>query len=74
MKIQNVKSLPEVLTIGQSHQIIDCCTTQRIVFFWTVYSLGMRIVQGSFFQILRISATEENRTKLSSAKSSVFAV
>ena len=44
MKIQNVKSLPEVLTIEQSHRIIDCCTTQRMsVFFWTVYSLGLRL-------------------------------
>ena len=47
MKIQNVKSLPEVLTIEQSHQIIDCCTTQRMaVFFWTVYSLGLRLEEG----------------------------
>ena len=35
MKIQNVKSLPEVLTIEQVHQIIDGCRTQRMaVFFW----------------------------------------
>ena len=44
MKIKNVKSLPEVLTIEQVHQIIDSCTTQRMaVFFWTVYSLGLRL-------------------------------
>ena len=44
MKIQNVKSLPEVLTIEQVHQIINCCRTQRMaVFFWTVYSLGLRL-------------------------------
>jgi integrase/recombinase XerD len=44
MKIQNVKSLPEVLTIEQVHQIIDGCRTQRMaVFFWTVYSLGLRL-------------------------------
>lgn len=44
MKIQNVKSLPEVLTIEQVHQIIDSCRTQRMaVFFWTVYSLGLRL-------------------------------
>jgi len=47
MKIQNVKSLPEVLTIGQVHQIIDSCTTQRMaVYFWTVYSLGLRLEEG----------------------------
>ena len=44
MKIQNVKSLPEVLTIAQVHQIIDGCSTQRMaVFFWTVYTLGLRL-------------------------------
>ena len=29
MRIKDVKSLPEVLTIEQVHQIIDACTTQR---------------------------------------------
>jgi len=44
MKIQNVKSLPEVLTIEQVHQIIDCCRTHRMAaFFWTVYTLGLRL-------------------------------
>lgn len=44
MRIKDVKSLPEVLTIEQSHRVIDCCTTQRmLVFFWTVYSLGLRL-------------------------------
>jgi len=47
MKIQNVKSLPEVLTIEQVHQIIDRCTTLRMaVYFWTVYSLGLRLEEG----------------------------
>ena len=47
MKIKDVKSLPEVLTIEQVHQIIDCCTRQRMaVYFWTVYSLGLRLEEG----------------------------
>lgn len=47
MKIQNVRSLPEVLTIDQVHAIIDACTTQRMaVYFWTVYSLGLRLQEG----------------------------
>ena len=29
-KLQNVKSLPDVLTIRQVHQIIDACTTMRM--------------------------------------------
>ena len=42
MKLQNVKSLPEVLTIPQVHSIIDAATTMRIaVYFWTAYSLGL---------------------------------
>lgn len=47
MKIANVKSLPEVLTIEQVHQIIDSCTTERMaVYFWTVYSMGLRLEEG----------------------------
>ncbi len=46
MKIQNVKSLPEVLTIEPVHQIIDGCRTQRMaVCFCTVYSLGHSSLQ-----------------------------
>ncbi len=44
MKLQNSKTLPEVLTIKQVHRIIDACTTMRIaVYFWTVYSMGLRL-------------------------------
>lgn len=47
MKIKNVQSLPEVLTVEQVHQTIGCCTTQRMaVYFWTVYSLGLRLEEG----------------------------
>ena len=52
MRIKDVKSLPEVLTIEQVHQIIDCCTTQRMaVYFWTVYSLGLSMNEGLHLQI-----------------------
>jgi integrase/recombinase XerD len=52
MKLQNVKSLPEVLTIRQVHQIIDSATTPRIaVYFWTVYSLGLRLQEGLNLQV-----------------------
>jgi len=47
MKLQNVQSLPEVLTVDQVHQIIDATTTTRMaVYFWTVYSLGLRMQEG----------------------------
>lgn len=52
MKIKDVKSLPEVLTIEQAHQIIDACTTQRMaVYFWTVYSLGLRMEEALNLQV-----------------------
>lgn len=47
MKLQNVKSLPEVITIPQVHQILDACRVPRIAtYFWTVYSLGLRLEEG----------------------------
>jgi site-specific recombinase XerD len=52
MKLQNVKSLPEVLTVRQVHQIMDAATSQRIVvYFWTVYSLGLRLQEGLNLQV-----------------------
>ena len=57
MKVQQVKSLPEVLTIAQVRQIIDAATTQRIaVYFWTVYSLGLRMQEGLNLQVGDIDA------------------
>ena len=52
MRIKDVKSLPEVLTIDQVHQVIDACTTQRMaVYFWTVYSLGLRMQEALNLQV-----------------------
>lgn len=52
MKIQNVKSLPEVITTGQVQEIIDHCTTTRMaVYFWTVYSLGLRMDEALSLQV-----------------------
>jgi site-specific recombinase XerD len=57
MKLQNVKSLPEVITIPQVHQIIDACTTCRMaVYFWTVYSLGLRMQEGLNLQVGDVDA------------------
>jgi site-specific recombinase XerD len=47
MKLQNVKSLPEVITIEQVHRIITACRVRRIAtYFWTLYSLGLRMEEG----------------------------
>jgi integrase/recombinase XerD len=52
MKLQNVKSLPEVITREQVLQIIKAANTQRMaVYFWTVYSLGLRMQEGLNLQV-----------------------
>ena len=57
MKLQHAKTLPEVLTIAQVHQIIDACTTERMAtYFWTVYSLGLRMQEGLNLQVGDIDA------------------
>lgn len=57
MKLQNVKSLPEVITIPQVHQIIAACRVARIAtYFWTVYSLGLRMQEGLYLQVGDIDA------------------
>lgn len=57
MKLQHAKSLPEVVTIRQVHQIIDAATDHRIaVYLWTVYSLGLRMQEGLNLQVGDIDA------------------
>ncbi|MCR9295458.1 MAG: site-specific integrase [bacterium] len=57
MKLQNVKSLPEVITRKQVLQIIALARTQRMaVYFWTVYSLGLRMQEGLNLQVGDIDA------------------
>ncbi|MBP86872.1 MAG: integrase [Planctomycetaceae bacterium] len=52
MKLQNVKSLPEVITRRQVLQIVAAANTQRMaVYFWTVYTLGLRMQEGLNLQV-----------------------
>ena len=52
MKLQHAKTLPEVLTVGQVHSIVDACRVQRIaVFFWTAYSTGLRLEEARNLQV-----------------------
>jgi integrase/recombinase XerD len=52
MKLQQAKTLPEVLTVGQVHSIIDACRVERIaLFFWTAYSLGLRLEETRNLQV-----------------------
>lgn len=57
LKLQNINALPEVLTIEQVHCIIDATTTERMrTFFWTVYSMGLRLNEGLNLQVGDIDA------------------
>jgi site-specific recombinase XerD len=57
MKLQHAKTLPEVITIKQVHQIMDTASEHRIaVYLWTVYSLGLRMQEGLNLQVGDIDA------------------
>jgi site-specific recombinase XerD len=57
VKIPNSKTLPEVLTIDQVHQIIDAVKVERIaVYLWTVYSMGLRLEEGLNLQVGDVDA------------------
>jgi len=57
VKIPNSKTLPEVLTISQVHQIIATCKVERIaVYLWTVYSMGLRLEEGLHLQVGDVDA------------------
>ena len=57
VKIPNSKTLPEVLTIEQVHQIIEAVKVERIaVYLWTVYSMGLRLEEGLNLQVGDIDA------------------
>ena len=57
LKLMNVNALPEVLTIEQCHRLIDATTTTRMrAYFWTVYSLGLRLNEALHLQVGDIDA------------------
>ena len=57
MKLQHAKTLPEVLTIPQVHQIIAAARVERIaLYFWTVYSMGLRLEEARNLQVGDIDA------------------
>jgi len=52
LKLKNENTLPEVITRQQVREIILAANTQRMrVFFWTVYSLGLRLGEGLNLQV-----------------------
>ena len=57
LKLQNINALPEVLTIAQVHRLIAATTTKRMfVYFWTVYSMGLRLNEALHLQVGDICA------------------
>lgn len=51
-KINYGSALPEVITQQQVFQIIDACRTLRLkTFFWTTYTLGLRISETARLQV-----------------------
>ena len=57
MKLQQAKTLPEVLTIDQVHRIVDACRVERIaLYFWTAYSMGLRLEEARNLQVGDIDA------------------
>lgn len=57
MKLQRSKTMPEVLTAGQVRSIIDACRVERIaLFFWTAYSMGLRLEEARNLQVGDIDA------------------
>ena len=57
LKLQNITALPEVLTIDQVHDLVRAATTLRMrVYFWSVYSMGLRLNEALHLQVGDINA------------------
>jgi integrase/recombinase XerD len=52
LRIPRTKTLPDVLAINEVHQLIQAVRRPHIrVFFWTVYSLGLRLEEALHLQV-----------------------
>jgi integrase/recombinase XerD len=57
LRFPKQKSLPDVLTIDEVRRLIDAVRTPWIkTFFWTVYSLGLRLQEGLHLQVRDIDS------------------
>jgi integrase/recombinase XerD len=53
-------TLPDVLTIDEVHRLIDATRTQHNrTYFWTVYSLGLRLTEALHLQLGDIDSTRK---------------
>jgi integrase/recombinase XerD len=52
LKIPRPRTLPDVLSIDEVHRVIDATRTpHNRTFFWTVYSLGLRLTEALHLQL-----------------------
>ncbi len=57
LRIPKQKTLPDVLSIDEVHRLISAVKeTRNAVYFWTVYSLGLRMQEGLNLQVGDIDA------------------
>jgi len=57
LRVPRQRPLPDVLTIDEVRRLIDAVRTPRIkAFFWTVYSLGLRLQEGLHLQVRAIDS------------------
>jgi integrase/recombinase XerD len=60
LKIPRSRTLPDVLTRGEVHRLIDATRTlHNRTYFWTLYSLGLRLTEGLFLQVGDIDGTRK---------------
>ena len=58
LKLKIARTLPEVITRDQVRLIIDQCTTLRMaVYFWTVYTTGLRMNEGLHLEVTDIQSS-----------------
>lgn len=52
LRVRRDKALPDVLSIAETHQLIESVKTlHNRTYFWTVYSLGLRLNEGLHLQV-----------------------
>ena len=57
LRVPKQKSLPDVLTVDEVRRLIDAVRTPCIqTYFWTVYSLGLRLQEGLHLQVRDIDS------------------
>ena len=60
LRVRRVKALPDVLSVQEVRQLIDAVRTLHIrTYFWTVYSLGLRLEEGLHLQVGDIDSADD---------------